>query len=381
MYEQIIIGGGAAALMFTAHIKNKRKTLILEHNNRLGAKLLISGGGRCNFTNRNLSCRDYLGECPFLKSIFKRFSNYDVESFFLARGLEISIKGDSQLFCKNSAKELLNILLREIGRAEVKLNHRVLEVKREKNLFRVKTDKNSFLTKRVIIATGGLSFPQIGATDFGFKVANSFDIPTSTPKPALVGLTLQKEQQFFKELSGVSLDVRITVADREIKGSLLFAHRGITGPAVLDTSLFWDRGKINIDFLPNFNLRRVKSSRKSISNTLPLPKRFIKMFLEHLGVKDKTISTLTKEEFERLELLQNYQFAPAGTFGFSKAEVTKGGVDISKIDSNSLMSLDVKNLFFIGEVLDIAGRVGGFNLQFAFSSGATCANWINKSKL
>ena len=380
MYEQIIIGGGASALMFGAFIEDKNKTLIVEHNPNLGAKILISGGGKCNFTNKIITPKAYLAQEQFLIPILKSFDNNRVKEFFTSRGLEIDIKNNTQYFCKNSAKDLLDILTREIKGVNLALEHKVLEVKKEKDIFIVVTNKREFRAKRVVVASGGLSYPKVGATDIGFKIAKDFGINVISLKPALVGFTLQKEQHFFKELSGVSLFARVEVNSRVFEDNILFAHRGITGPAILNASLFWEKGEIKLNFLPNFDLKAI-SSNKSISNTLPLPKRFTKIFLQHIGLEDKIFSKLTPNERTKLHLLQNYTFAPAGTFGFSKAEVTKGGVDIKEIEASSLMSKKIKNLFFIGEVLDIAGIVGGFNFQFAFSSAVFCANWINKSKV
>ena len=229
---------------------------------------------------------------------------------------------------------------------------------------------------KVIVATGGLSFPKLGATDIGYEIAKSFGHTVTPLQPALVGFTLQPQDAFFKSLSGVSVAVTLKVGQREFSGSLLFAHKGLSGPVILNASLFWQKGHIEIDFLPNFNLERIKSSSKSLSNLLPLPKRVAKHFFDALEIKDSAAKYLTKEDWKRVEELKSYSFAPAGTFGFSKAEVTKGGIAVEEIDQKSFMSKKVENLYFLGEVLDVTGRLGGFNFQWAFASATKCARAI-----
>ncbi len=377
IYDNIVIGGGASALMLCAHLNDKSKTLIIEKNSYLGAKILISGGGRCNFTNKIVSIDDYLGDSNFLKPILKSYSNRYLLKFFEQRGLKWSLKNSVEYFCKNSAKDLLNILKKEINGVEIALNCEVKEVKRNNSIFKVICDNKRYKAKRVIVASGGLSFPKLGATDIGFKIAKSFDINVNRLNPALVGFTIQKEQSFFKKLSGISIDSKVVVDNKEFNMPILFTHKGISGPAILNASLFWQKGFIKIDFLPNHNLESFKSSKKSIVNTLPLPKKFLREFLIHLKLDNKEINRLNSSEFEMLKALKNYTFAPAGTFGYSKAEVTKGGVDINELNP-TFESKKVSNLFFIGEVVDITGRLGGFNFTWAFGSAIVCAKAINR---
>jgi len=189
---------------------------------------------------------------------------------------------------------------------------------------------------------------------------------------------VQKEQFFFKELSGASTDVKITIDNTICEGSLLFTHKGLSGPAVLDASLYWEKGKIDINFLPHFSWKATQSSKKQISSLLPIPKRITKAFLVQLGIEDKPYNKITHEEMDKLQLLEHYSFSPAGTFGYSKAEVTKGGVDTSEIDAQTMMSHKVKGLYFIGEVLDVTGRLGGYNFQWAFSSAYMCYKNLRK---
>ena len=376
IYENIVIGGGASALMFVASLKSKKRTLILEHNDKLGAKILISGGGRCNFTNREISPKDYLANEEFIKPILKRYNNRWLLRYFTQRGLEYDIKNGREYFCKNSAKELLNILAKQILGAKVRLNQEVLSVSKVDNLFEVHTKDGIFKSKRVVVASGGLSFEKLGSSPIGYKVAESFGIQVNRLNPALVGFTLQKEQSFFKSLSGISIDCEVKVENRSFKMPILFAHKGISGPAILNASLFWSKGVITIDFLPDFSLKKIRDSKKSIVNILPLPQRFIKAFLSEIGLKNIPINQLTKEQWQSLQSLKNYTFAPAGTFGYSKAEVTKGGVSVDEIDNKTMQVKKVDNLFFIGEVLDVTGRLGGFNFQWAFSSARVCAELV-----
>ncbi len=376
VYNNLIIGGGASGLMLGANLKDKKSTLILEHNSKLGAKILISGGGRCNFTNKVINSSKYLAKKSFIKSFLKEYPTKSILEYFTKRGVEFSIKDSTQYFCKSSSKELLDVLLKEIKGVEVQLNTKVLEVNKNE-YFEVKTTRGLFFTKRLIVASGGLSFPKLGATSIGYEIAKKFGHSINKTNPALVGFTLQPSEAFFKELSGVSLDIELKVNRKTLSGSMLFAHRGVSGPVILDASLFWQKGQIEINFLPNFDLSSVIDSKKSISNLLPLPKRVATAFLKRLDIKDKRATLLSKDEFKRLEILQKYSFAPAGTFGYNKAEITKGGVCVDEISQFSFESKLEKNLYFLGEVLDVSGMLGGYNFHFAFSSALSCAKHIN----
>lgn len=377
IYKNIILGGGASGLMLAANLDKKKETLLIEHNNKLGAKILVSGGGRCNYTNKRVNSSNYLAKKNFIKPILQSFSNRYIDEYFKSRGLQSVIKNKSELFCKNGSKEILDILLKEIKGVDVQLNSKVISATKSKDIFIVKTSSGEYKAKNLIVATGGLSFSKLGATDIGYNIAKSFGHSVNTTVAALVGFTLQPSESFFKELSGVSLDVAIKVAKKELFGSLLFAHRGVTGPVVLNSSLYWQKGYLEIDFLPNVSIDTLLNSGKSISNLFPMPKRVTKAFLEKLNLKDKSAKELSKDEIKRLKELKNYKFAPAGTFGYSKAEVTKGGVDVDEIEALTLESKRVKNLYFLGEVLDVTGELGGYNFTFAFASALSCAKELN----
>jgi predicted Rossmann fold flavoprotein len=259
------------------------------------------------------------------------------------------------------------------------LNSEVLSVKKDGDIFIIKTSKTLLKTKKLVVATGGKSFKTLGASDIGLEIAKKFGIKVKDFEPALVGLTLQKDQFWMKELSGLSCYVHIKVGEKTLKEEMLFAHKGISGPAVLSASLYWKKGVISIDFLPEQNiLNLINGSKKLVSSVIPLPKRLSRAILEALDVKDVECKKLSKGQKEKLEYIHNYEFAPAGNFGFTKAEVSRGGVLADELNPKTLVSWHVENLYFIGEVVDVTGELGGYNFQWAFSSGVVCAKDVNK---
>lgn len=370
--EIIIIGGGASGLML-ASLLPKQSALVIEANGKTGAKIAVSGGGKCNITNARMDSSFYRGESSFIQKSLKAFDQNALLAWIEARGVSPVLKKENQYFCPNSAKELLQILEQESKKQTFLLGEKVISVDKRGLYFSVKTDKRVLTSKAVAVASGGVSYPILGATSVGYEIAASFGHTVVKTAPALVGLTVQKEQFFFKELSGASIDVQIKAAGRLCEGSLLFTHKGISGPAVLDASLYWEKGNITIDFLPAFSWDLVRSSKKQLTSILPLPKRVAKAFLIQLGIEDKIGSKVDAEELKRLKTLNCYSFAPAGTFGYSKAEVTKGGICTNEVNADTMMSLKSDGLYFIGEVLDVTGRLGGYNFQWAFSSAFVCA--------
>lgn len=367
----IIIGGGASGLMLASLLSENTAT-ILEHNEKIGAKILISGGGKCNITNQYMGTKYFLGEDTFIQPSLKRFSEKSLLQWLERQRLYPVIRKETQYFCKDSAKELVDVFSKASKKQKIELSAKVLSVSKRDDIFYVKTAKKTYSASAVVVASGGLSFPKLGASDIGYKIAEHFGHNIIKTAPALVGFTVQKEQFFFKELSGVSTEVTIQVGNNICNGSLLFAHKGLSGPAVLDASLYWEKGKIEIDFLPHFSWKAVFGSKKQISSLLPLPKRVTKAFLIALGIDDKPYCKLNNEEIESLHTLSNYTFSPAGTFGYTKAEVTKGGVDTAEIDKITMMSNREEGLYFLGEVLNVTGRLGGYNFQWAFSSAYSC---------
>ena len=372
----IIIGGGASALML-ASLLPKHTATIIESNPKPGAKILVSGGGKCNITNTRMGTEYFLGDESFVQQPLKKFNEKALLRWLERQNLHPVLRKETQYFCQDSAKELLDIFLKESKKQTLCMSEKVLEVTKRDEIFYVKTNKKTHTAKAVVVASGGLSYPKIGASSIGYEIAESFGHTVVKTAPALVGFTVQKEQFFFKELSGVSTDVKIHVGDDVCEGALLFAHKGMSGPAVLDASLYWEKGKIEIDFLPDFSWKSVQGSKKQISSLLPMPKRVSKAFLLQFQLEDKPFHQLTAQELEKLQTLSHYSLAPAGTFGYAKAEVTKGGVETSEVDNSTMMSKKVDGLYFIGEVLDVTGRLGGYNFQWAFSSAYTCAKNVS----
>ncbi len=373
IYDLIILGAGAAGLMAAARLK-RRDILLIDRNARPGEKIRISGGGRCNLTNDNLSARHYLGDPEFVEKVLARFDNRDLLAWLGRRGLEPVLRKKSQYFCPHSATEVIDLFARETAHAEFAYETEIEGAKKEGDIFLVRTSKGVFRSRNLLVATGGLSYQSVGASGIGFEIAESFGHTLTPPRPALVGLTLQPDQAWMKELSGLSLPVEVSVGRRKLSGDLLFAHRGISGPAVLDASLYWNGGKITLDFLPGVRLKTLfKNPKRKVSTQIPLPKRFVQAFLQALKIPDTPYAQMDEAAKQRLSTLKSYPFAPAGTFGYAKAEVTKGGVRTDEIDPLSMQSRLVPGLFFAGEVVDVTGRLGGYNFQWAFSSAVAAA--------
>ena len=379
IYDVLILGAGASGLMCASHLDKSLSIAIVEGNGKIAQKLKISGGSKCNVTNSEVSEANYDGDSEFISAVFDVFSKEDLLNYLHAEGVEPVLRKERYYFCKNSSEEIIDIFKNSTRHVEMFLNRDIVEVKKSDDFFEVKTLKEVLRAKRVVVATGGKSYKELGASDIGLAIAKSFGIKVKEFTPALVGLTVQKEQFWMKELSGLSCLVTIKVDDKILKEELLFAHKGISGPAVLSASLYWQKGNIAIDFLPECNiLELIKDSKKQLSSVIPLPKRLSKAILEALGVEDTECKKINNDIKEKLMRIHAYEFAPAGNFGFSKAEVSRGGVVTDELNPYTMEALDVKNLYFIGEVVDITGELGGYNFQWAFSSGYICAKSINE---
>ncbi len=370
----MVLGGGASGLMFINHISKKKSIALVETNERLAKKVKISGGGKCNITNTQVSAENFDGEHALVCEALHTFSKEKLLEFLQRNRVPLELRKNRYYFCEHSSDEIIDVLKKGLKGVDVFLHHTIKRVQKEEDFFRVQTDKGSLYAKKVVVATGGKSFQSIGASDIGLQIAKSFDITVKEFAPALVGLTLQKEQFWMRELSGLSTYVHIKVGEKVIQEEMLFAHRGISGPAVLSASLYWKKGLIHIDFLPTQNiLLLVKKQKKLVSSVMPVPKRLAKALLKAIDVVDKECQKLTSAEKEKLQLLHNYGFAPAGNFGFTKAEVSRGGVVAEELNMKTLESKKVKGLYFIGEVVDVTGELGGYNFQWAFSSATLCA--------
>ena len=375
-YDLIVLGAGAAGLMAAAQLPRKR-ILVVEHNVRPAAKIEISGGGRCNITNRHLSVGEYLGDPDFIRTVLARFDNDDLLRFLNRHGLEPVVRKKDQFFCRESSRELVDLFLKASEHADFSYETDIVSAGKSKDGFVVETSRGRFFGRHLLVATGGLSYASIGATGIGYDIAESFGHTVVPPRPALVGLTLQPEEGWMKSLSGLSMPVEISVGRRRFSDEMLFAHRGISGPAVLDASLFWNRGKITIDFLPGVKLRTLlKHPKRTAVSQIPLPRRFVQAFFDTQNLPNVPYAAMTEKQKQRLSYLKSYAFAPAGTFGYTKAEVTKGGVATDMIDPETMQSRLVEGLFFAGEVVDVTGRLGGYNFQWAFSSAVVAVKSI-----
>jgi len=377
VYNIVVIGAGASGMMMVANLHNKKGVLVLDSNDRAGAKIAISGGGKCNLTNRFVEASNYLGDQRFVSRVFKEFDNIDVIKWFESRGVELDQRDKGKLFCKKSAMEIVDTLGNECNGAEFVYGCKVGSLESKDGQFVVSTNRGDYHTKVVVVASGGLSYPKIGASDIGYKIADKTGHDVIALKAGLVGMTLKQKQAFMRDFAGVSLPVLIRVGKKTVAGDMLFAHQGISGPAVLDASLYWNGGEIEIDFLPGFDISSLSQHNSLLSTQLPLPKKVAKGFLVELGVEDVVSSRVDDGVKKRLLGLKKYRLTPSGTFGYTKAEVTKGGVDTKEIYQNSMMSKKIDNLYFIGEVLNVTGELGGYNFQWAFSSAFICAKSLN----
>ena len=378
-YDVIILGAGASGLMCAAQLRERTslKIAIIEGNNRPALKLKASGGGKCNLTNVEVDETHFLGDENLVKQALSVFGQKALLEYFKAGGLRPVIRKERYYFCPKSSDEVISILMGKINGCDLLLGHKILSLEGE-NPFTVTTDKGKIQARRVVVATGGASYKELGASDIGVKIAQNYGIQTVPFSPALVGLTLQPKEFWMKELSGISCPVRIHVTGKTLDEDLLFAHKGISGLVVLSASLYWHRGEIVIDFLPDFELNAIRREKKLLSTALPLPKRFIKAFLEAVGVEDKPCNRLNTDEWESVLRIRNYAMAPSGTFGFSKAEACRGGVACGEIDPLTMESVKTKGLYFIGETVDVTGELGGYNFQWAFSSAVVCSTAIMK---
>ncbi len=378
IYDVIILGAGASGLMCASHLDDKLDVAIVDGNDKVAKKLKISGGGKCNITSVNVNEYNYDGDEELISYALSVFSKDDLLNFLDVNGVEPELRKNRYYFCKNSSDEIIDILKLKSKKADILLHREIFTIKKENEIFNVMTSKGLLQSKKLVVATGGKSFKTLGASEIGLEIAKNFGINVKEFSPALVGLTLQKEQFWMKELSGLSAYVHIAVNEKILKEELLFAHKGISGPVVLSASLYWKKGNISIDFLPNDDIvELIQGSKKLISSVIPLPKRLSKAILKALEVEDGECKKITQTIKEKLLKIHKYEFSPAGNFGFSKAEVSRGGVLAGELDIYTLESKAIKGLYFIGEVVDVTGELGGYNFQWAFSSAVVCANKLN----
>ncbi|MGP1450533.1 MAG: aminoacetone oxidase family FAD-binding enzyme [Wolinella sp.] len=383
LFAAYILENGVDSMLFGKRVaKNAlsgHKTpnfCLIDANTTTGKKLQISGGGRCNFTNEIMDSTHFIGDSKLIDGVFARFGKDDLLRFLRAKNLAFEKIKNQQYFCKHKSNDLLLILNSGIKACRFRLGECLRKVEIAKNGYKITTSKGEIEARVILLATGALSFPALLASDIGFRIAESFGHKIMTPKAALVGFTLQSNESWMKELSGISLRAKAKIGSRELCGDMLFTHRGISGPLILDSSLFWEKGTISFSFLDE-PLRFLGKSSGFITSELPLPKRFSKALLAHLGINDQKFSALSVEQKEALRIaLSGYIFAPAGNLGYTKAEVTKGGISTCDFDFDTLESRKATRFFAAGEVLDVTGMLGGYNLQWAFSSAFVAASGI-----
>ncbi|MDQ1612862.1 MAG: hypothetical protein QOG00_2793 [Pyrinomonadaceae bacterium] len=376
----IIIGGGAAGLFCAFEAaKRGRRVLVLEHAGQVGKKIAISGGGRCNFTNLHTTAANFISANPhFAKSALARYTPADFIALVERHGIAYHEKKLGQLFCDGSSRQIINLLLAECADAQVEIrcDCRVRRVERT-DKFRVETEQGSFSSASLVVATGGLSIPQLGATDFGYQLARQFDLQIEPTRPALVPLTLPAETQArFTDLSGVSLDALAECGGASFRENILVTHRGLSGPAILQVSSYWQRGEtISLNLLPDTDVRSLLSEQQQTESELAtvlgrqLPRRFAQAWCK-LYAPPKSLRQLTEREINALaDKLERWQITPAGTEGYKKAEVTAGGVSTAELSSRTLEAKRVPGLYFVGEVVDVTGQLGGYNFQWAWASG------------
>ena len=392
--DVLIIGAGAAGLMCAIEAgKRGRSVIVLDHANKAGKKILMSGGGRCNFTNMTLEAGNYISSNPhFCKSALSRYTQWDFLALISRYRIPYHEREHGRLFCNDSASDILTMLLTECENAGVtiQLNTSIHHIEQREQQFQLTTSQGDFIAHSLVIATGGLSIPKMGASPLGYKIAEQFGIKVLPTRAGLVPLTLQPEdKEKFSTLSGIAVPCTIaSVSGQSFSENLLFTHRGLSGPGVLQISSYWQAGEaIVINLLPQIQLadelktqrqQKINSSLKTLLSHY-LPKNLLSCLLPE-NLLNTGLQDCSNRQIEQIaEQLQDLTIKPNGTEGYRTAEVTIGGVDCNELSSKTMASHKLPNLYFIGEVVDITGWLGGYNFQWAFSSGYVCGTKLNKS--
>ena len=382
-YDVIIIGAGAAGLMGAIEAgKRGRKVLLVDHSKRIGEKIRISGGGRCNFTNINTHPSKFISKNPkFAISALSQYTQDDFIKLIKKHNIKFHEKKLGQLFCDESAQQIVDMLLLECQKANVILKKEIIikDIDKQNNQYFISTGSDKYFCDSLIIATGGLSVPKIGASKFGYEIAKKFNLNIIETLPALVPLTFnEKNLAMCKELSGLSLEAVVSFNKISFEEGMLFTHRGLSGPSILQISSYWKLGdniKINlspkIDTFKHLGSKKKSNSKEDINNIISeiLPKRLAHMICKENDVSGN-ISELSNKLLQQLSNSINaWVINPTGSEGYRTAEVTIGGIDTNEISSKTMMSTKNPGLFFIGEVVDVTGHLGGYNFQWAWSSG------------
>lgn len=382
--DVIVIGAGASGLMCAMEAgKRGRTVLVLDHANKAGKKILMSGGGRCNFTNVSVGAENYLSHNPhFCKSALSRFTQWDFIALVRKHRIAYHEREHGQLFCDGSAKDILDLLLSECEQAGVtiRLDTRIDAIAQQPGGgFKLKTSAGAIACQSLVVASGGLSIPSMGASPFGYRIAEQFGIKVWPTRAGLVPFTLHpRDKERLASLSGIAVDSVVGNPRQSFRENLLFTHRGLSGPAVLQISSYWQPGEaVEIDLLPGLDLAgelqlaREARPQTALKTALGnyLPKRLIAALLDET-LADKPLQHMSRQELAQVAAaLQQWRVKPNGTEGYRTAEVTLGGVDCGAVSSQTMESRSVPGLYFTGEVLDVAGWLGGYNFQWAWSSG------------
>lgn len=389
-YDVIIIGAGAAGLMCAIEAgKRNRSVLVIEKGKKAAGKIRISGGGRCNFTNIHCTHNDFISENKhFHKSALKRYSVQDFINLVEKHNIAFHEKTLGQLFCDESSQQIIDMLLNECeeNKVEILLNSAVNNISKTENGFCLSLDHDELTCTSLVIASGGASIPKMGSTGFGYDVARQFKMKIVDPVPALVPLTFGEKYIFdFRALSGVSKDVRVSCGKKSFDEALLFTYKGLSGPAILQISSYWRAGmEILINLAPETNVyeflkqSKEKQPKQEIQTVLSslLPKRLALYLTEYSEVQGR-LADLSHKKLNKLSLNVNeWRLMPHGTEGFATAEVTRGGVSTDELSSKTFESKNITGLYFIGEVVDVTGHLGGFNFQWAWASGHAAGQFV-----
>jgi predicted Rossmann fold flavoprotein len=367
---------------------------VLDHASKAGKKIRISGGGRCNFTNYDVSASNFLSKNPhFCKSALSRYQYYDFLALVADYDIPWHEREHGQLFCDRSANDIVQMLLSECDKYAViiQLDTHIEQVQKVDSDFVIKSSRGKYNSQALVIATGGLSVAKMGATDFGLQVARQFGLHTIDTRPGLVPLSYSaKDNKKYQQLSGISITAELSCAGHSFKENLLFTHKGISGPAVLQISSYWQIAKsyasesVRIKLLPELDMyewlgnQKTEQAKMLVKNLLArkMPKRLAECFCQ-LHAIDKPINQYNEAELKRIaEIFQDWHFWPDGTEGYRVAEVTVGGIDTDDLSSKTMAAKAVPGLYFIGEVVDVTGHLGGFNFQWAWSSGFTAGQFV-----
>mgnify|MGYP001371526613 FL=1 len=389
-YDVIIIGAGAAGLMCSFEAgKRGKKVCLLEHSSKIAEKIRISGGGRCNFTNLFSTNNNFISDNKhFCKSAFAKYTQNDFIDLVKKHNIQFFEKKLGQLFCIKSAKDIIDMLVSECisQKVEIFIDTKIKNLSKDENSYIVNTDKGTISSPSIVIATGGLSIPKIGATDFGYQIAKQFNLKVTELTPALVPLVFEKDiLDFCKSLAGTSLNASIKINKTVFKEGLIFTHRGLSGPSILQISSYWVKDSpIKINLLPDQDIevilknRRISTPKQIVSKILSdfLPNKLSLAICDQLKVK-KQIGDTSNQILKKVSnFVNNWTVVPSGTEGYKTAEVTLGGIDTKEISSSTMECKKHPGLYFVGEVLDVTGHLGGHNFQWAWSSGFLAGQYV-----